>query len=185
MVGTPHGKGRRLDQIDLKILTELQRQGRITNQRLSELIGLSARPCLERVRQLEAAGYIAHYRAILDIEALPDLVAAFAEITLKSQATQALAAFERRIADCAEVVECYLVGGQFDYLAQIVCPSIDRYNELTTAWIDDPDLPVGRIVSNFIIKPIRQFSGYALVREDSPRSPARRRRPPPSPPPPL
>jgi DNA-binding Lrp family transcriptional regulator len=162
MVGTPRGKARRLDPLDLKILTLLQRQGRITNQRLSELVGLSARPCLERVRRLEAAGYIARYMALLDIEAIPDLVAAFAEITLKSQATQALGAFERRIADCPEVVECYLVGGRFDYLAQIVCAGLDRYNELTTQWIDDPDLPVGRIVSNFIIKPVRQFSGYPL-----------------------
>ena len=162
MTHPARGKARRLDPLDLKILTALQRQGRITNQRLSELVGLSARPCLERVRQLEAAGYIARYMAILDIEAMPDLVAAFAEITLKSQATQALSAFERRIADCPEVVECYLVGGRFDYLAQIVCASLDRYNELTTDWIDDPDLPVGRIVSNFIIKPVRQFSGYPL-----------------------
>jgi DNA-binding Lrp family transcriptional regulator len=162
MVGPQHGKARRLDPLDLKILTELQRQGRITNQRLSELVGLSARPCLERVRRLEAAGYIARYMAILDIEAMPDLVAAFAEITLKSQATPALAAFERRLAQCPEVAECYLVSGRFDYLAQIVCPSLERYNELTTQWIDDPELAVGRIVSNFIIKPIRQFSGYKL-----------------------
>ncbi len=153
---------KRLDALDLKILVALQREGRITNQRLSELVGLSPRPCLERVRRLEASGYIAGYRAILSLEALPDLTVVFAEITLKNQATQALAVFERRLLDCPEVVECYLVTGRFDYLAQIVCLSRERYNQLTTEWIDDPDLPVARIVSNFILKPVRQFQGYAL-----------------------
>jgi DNA-binding Lrp family transcriptional regulator len=156
------GKTRKLDQLDLKILTELQQNGRVTNQRLSELVGLSPRPCLERVRQLEGSGYISRYMAVLNTEMMPDLVAAFAEITLKNQATQALAAFERRLRSCPEVVECYMVGGRFDYLAQIVCPSLDRYNDLTTAWIDDPELSVSRIVSNFILKPVRNFSGYML-----------------------
>lgn len=134
----------------------------MTNQRLSEKIGLSPRPCLERVRRLEAAGLISGYRAVVEIGELPDLVHAFAEITLKSQSTQALAAFERHLADCAEVVECVLVGGQFDYLAQMVCADLARYNALTTQWLDDPAIGVARITSRFVMKRVRRFAGYPL-----------------------
>lgn len=154
---------RKLDPLDLKILAELQRDGRITNQLLSERIGLSPRPCLERVRRLEAAGVISGYRAVIEIGQMPDLVHAFAEITLKSQSTQALAAFEHHLTDCAEVVECFLVGGQFDYVAQMVCADLERYNALTTAWLDDPAVGVARITSRFVMKPVRRFAGYPLA----------------------
>jgi DNA-binding Lrp family transcriptional regulator len=153
---------KKLDSIDLKILAELQQDGRMTNQRLSERIGLSPRPCLERVRRLEAAGLIAGYRAVIEIGLMPDVVHAFAEITLRSQSTQALAAFERHLEGCAEVVECFLVGGQFDYVAQLVCANLDRYNALTTAWLDDPAVGVARIASHFVMKPLRRFAGYPL-----------------------
>lgn len=152
----------KLDHLDVKILIELQRHGRMTNQRLSEHIGLSARPCLERVRRLEEGGFIRQYLALLNLERLPDCVEAFAEITLKSQATASLAVFERRLAGCPEVVECHLVGGAFDYLAHIVCSNLERYNAITTEWIDDPTLPVGRIVSHFVMKTVRPFAGYPL-----------------------
>lgn len=135
----------------------------MTNQRLSEKIGLSPRPCLERVRRLEAVGLIAGYRAVVEIGQLPDLVHCFAEITLKSQSTQALAAFERHLAGCAEVVECFLVGGQFDYVAQMVCIDLERYNALTTAWLDDPAVGVARITSRFVMKRVRRFTGYPLA----------------------
>jgi len=135
----------------------------MTNQRLSERIGLSPRPCLERVRRLEAAGLISGYRAVIEIGQLPDLVHAFAEITLKSQSTQALASFERHVANCAELVECFLVGGQFDYLAQMVCADLERYNALTTDWLDNPSVGVARITSRFVMKPVRRFAGYPLA----------------------
>jgi len=153
---------RKLDAIDLKILAELQQDGRMTNQRLSERVGLSPRPCLERVRRLEAAGLISGYRAVIEVDQLPEMVHAFAEITLKSQSTQALAAFERHLADCAEVVECFLVGGQFDYLAQVACADLERYKALTTHWLDDPSVGVARITSRFVLKPVRRFAGYPL-----------------------
>ena len=135
----------------------------MTNQRLSERIGLSPRPCLERVRRLEAAGLISGYRAVIEIGQLPDLVHAFAEIKLKSQSTQALAALERHLENCAEVVECFLVGGPFDYVAQLVCADLERYNALTTAWLDDPAVGVARITSHFVMKPVRRLSGYPLA----------------------
>jgi DNA-binding Lrp family transcriptional regulator len=155
-------KAPRLDQIDMKILRELQRDGRVTNQRLSERIGLSARPCLERVRRLEAAGIIDHYMAVLNMSALPDTVAAFAEISLESHASHAMTRFEQHLKHCPEVVECYVIGGEFDFLAHIVCPSLERYTDLTTRWSDDPRLQVARIVSNFVMRPVRHFAGFPL-----------------------
>jgi len=156
-------KAPKLDRIDLKILVELQRDGRITNQALSERIGLSPRPCLERVRRLEAAGIIDHYMAVLNPSLLPDAVASFTEISLKSHASHVMARFEQHMRSCPEVVECHLIGGEFDYLAQILCPSLDRYHQLTAEWSDDPSLGVARIVSNFVMKPVRHFAGVPLV----------------------
>lgn len=152
----------KLDAIDVKILAILQRDGRVTNQGLSEQVGLSPRPCLERVRRLEAAGIVHHYMAVLNLNLMPGAVQAFAEITLSSQSSQSLARFEAVVARCREVVQCHLVGGDFDYLAHIACPTLIRYNELTTQWIDDPALPVARIVSNFVLRPIRAFAGYPI-----------------------
>jgi len=100
--------------------------------------------------------------AVLDLSVCPDGVAAFAEISLKNHASHVMAQFERHMRACPEVVECHLIGGEFDYLAHIVCPSLDRYNALTTRWIDDPALDVARIISNFVMKPVRRFSGVPL-----------------------
>jgi DNA-binding Lrp family transcriptional regulator len=155
-------KTRRLDDIDLKILAALQAEGRITNQALSERVGLSARPCLERVRRLEQAGFIRRYMAVLDASLLPKMVTVFAEVALREQGQRFHSAFERRVLESPEVVDCYMVSGQFDYLAQVVCPTLERYRDLTGSWLDDPDLGVARIVSSIVLRPVRSFSGYPL-----------------------
>jgi DNA-binding Lrp family transcriptional regulator len=160
--GRPILKAPKLDQIDVKILAALQRSGRITNQDLSALVGLSPRPCLERVRRLEHAGLIDHYMAVLNLAPLPDQVAAFAEISLKSHASHVMDRFEQHLRNCPEVVECHMIGGEFDYLAHIVCPSLERYTALTAAWSDDTALDVARIVSNFVMRPVRHFAGVPV-----------------------
>jgi DNA-binding Lrp family transcriptional regulator len=156
---------RRLDQIDLRILRELQDDGRITNQALSEKVGLSPRPCLERVRRLEKDGLIHGYRAVLDLRKVQSSVTVLAEIALDRQGREARALFERRLRDTPEVVECYEVSGQFDYIAKLVCPDLDGYQDLTGAWIDDADLGVARIVSNVALRPICEFGGYPIFSE--------------------
>ncbi len=159
-------KARKLDLIDAKILTILQRDGRITNQKLSELVGLSPRPCLERVNRLEREGFILHYMAIVDPKRVSGHTTFFAEITLRDQTQTAQAAFDKVLRACPEVIECYLVSGQIDYVARIVCPTLDRYRELTASWIDDPKLPVARISTAIVLMGIREFAGYPVTEAD-------------------
>src|SRR5262245_30828892 len=147
-----------LDRIDVKILAALQRNGRMSIQKLSAAAGLSARACLERVRRLEASGIIIGYQALVDIAKLSKPVNVFAEIVLEKQAQQG--ALEQRLAAIEEVVECWEVSGTVDYLARFVCADLGDYQALTTGLIDDPKLGVARIVSHVALRPIRRFAGY-------------------------
>jgi DNA-binding Lrp family transcriptional regulator len=147
-----------LDRIDVKILTALQREGRSTMQKLAESVGLTARPCLERVRRLEAAGIIVGYQAVLGLERLSRPITVFAEIALEKHGRRDW--FERRLAGIEEVVECWEVSGDFDYLARFVCSDLARYEALTADLIDDPELGVARIVSQIVLRQVRRFAGY-------------------------
>ena len=147
-----------LDRIDIKILAALQRDGRSTIQKLAETVGLTPRPCLERVRRLEAAGIIAGYQAVVALERLSRPVTVFTEITLEKHGRQDR--FEHRVAAIEEVVECWEVSGTVDYLARFVCADLAAYQALTTTLIDDPNLGVARIVSHVALRPIRRFTGY-------------------------
>jgi DNA-binding Lrp family transcriptional regulator len=147
-----------LDRIDIKILASLQRDGRSTIQKLAQTIGLSARPCLERVRRLEAAGIIAGYRAVIAVETLSRPVTVFAEIAVEKQAHRDR--LVKRLTSLEDIVECWEVSGNVDYLARFVCADVARYEALTTELIDDPNLGVARIVSHIALRPIRSFTGY-------------------------
>jgi DNA-binding Lrp family transcriptional regulator len=150
-----------LDRIDIKILAALQADGRMTNQALSELVGLTARPCLERVRRLEKSGLIRRYAALLDLTAF-DLVSVIAEIGLEHLHKQAQSKFEKRLAAEPAVVECWEVSGMYDYIARIVCPSLGAYQEMTNGWIEDPALGVARVVSNVVLREVRSFNGLPV-----------------------
>lgn len=149
-----------LDRIDIKILAALQRDGRMTIRKLADAVGLSARPCLERVRRLEAAGIIAGYRAVIDIARLSHPVTVFAEIALEKQERQD--EFERRLGAIEEVVECWEVTGTSDYLARFVCADLAQYEALTNALIDDRALGVSRVVSHIVLRPVGRFRGYPM-----------------------
>jgi DNA-binding Lrp family transcriptional regulator len=147
-----------LDRIDVKILADLQRNGRSTMQELAVKVGLSARASLERVRRLEAAGIIAGYRAVIDLAHLSRPVTVFAEIIMTKQANKG--EVERRLAAMAEVVECWEVTGATDYMAHFACRDIAAYEALTARLIDDENLGVSRIVSHVGLRAVRRFAGY-------------------------
>jgi DNA-binding Lrp family transcriptional regulator len=147
-----------LDRIDVKILAELQRDGRSTIQKLAKTIGLSARATLERVRRLEAAGVIAGYQAVVELRQLSRPVNIFAEIILEKHANRGR--FEKRLASIDEVVECWEVSGDVDYLVRFVCADLAGYEEVTSALIDDTNLGVARIVSQVALRAVRRFAGY-------------------------
>lgn len=153
---------RRLDQIDLRILSALQEDGRITNQALSEQVGLSARPCLDRVRRLERDGVIVRYQAVLDLRRLQSCITVLAQIAMERHGRDSRQLFERRLANTPEVVECFEVSGEFDYIAKLICPDIDAYQELTQGWIDDTELGVTRVTSNIVLRPVGEPSAPPL-----------------------
>lgn len=119
-----------LDKIDLKILRILQEDGRITNLQLSNEIGLSPAPTLERVKKLEKGGIIRSYHAELDKEALGLGVQTFMQITLLRHKNNAITNFVDQIKDIEEVVECHHVTGGSDYLLRIMAKSMTAYERL-------------------------------------------------------
>jgi DNA-binding Lrp family transcriptional regulator len=128
---------RRLDSIDHNILRELQRDGRITNVELARRVGISAPPCLRRVRSLEEAGFIKGYRALLEEKLLGCEVTAFAMVHLSSQAEPDLQAFEAFVSREPLVRECWMLSGEIDFVLKCVAPSLARFqafvSELTGA----------------------------------------------------
>lgn len=152
---------KRLDDIDLRILAELQRDGRITFQRLSEVVGLSPRPCLERVRRLERAHIVVGYTTRVDLRRLVNVVAIIAQVVVK-QGRGMHARFEQRIGNCPHVVECFEIGGTFDYIIKVVCPDLEVYRQLTESWINDPSLPVERIESNVVLRTAKDPGVYPV-----------------------
>jgi DNA-binding Lrp family transcriptional regulator len=128
---------RRLDSIDRNILHELQLDGRITNVELARRVGISAPPCLRRVRSLEEAGFIKGYRALLDEKMLGCEVMAFAMVHLSSQAEADLQAFEAFVSREPIVRECWMLSGEIDFVLKCVAPSLSRFqlfvNDLTAA----------------------------------------------------
>jgi DNA-binding Lrp family transcriptional regulator len=114
----------RLDAIDRKILKELQDDGRMTNVELANRVGISAPPCLRRVRALEEAGYIKGYRALLDQKLLGFEVTVFAMVHLSSQAESDLQAFEAFVRDEPLVRECWMLSGEIDFVLKCVAPDL-------------------------------------------------------------
>ena len=121
-MGGDQNKRAQLDAIDWKILSELQRDGRITNVELSRRVGISAPPCLRRMRALEQAGIIRGYRALLDEKMLGYEVAVFAMVHLVSQAEADLAAFEQRVRGWPVVRECWMLSGATHFRMKSTSP---------------------------------------------------------------
>ncbi|AJR22728.1 MULTISPECIES: Lrp/AsnC family transcriptional regulator [unclassified Sphingobium] len=115
----------KLDRIDIKILRKLQTSGRISNVDLAEAVGLSASPCLARIKKLEAAGIVIGYNAHFDLAKLGDFVTAYVQVILKNHRRAEAERFERAVLRIAEVVEFHMVNGKFDYLVKIVAQGYD------------------------------------------------------------
>ena len=128
----------KLDKTDWRILRELQAEGRITNVELASRVGISAPPCLRRMRALEKAGIITGYCALLDEKRLGFDVSAFAMVGLHSQAEADLVAFEERVRGWPIVRECHMLSGEIDFILKCVAPDLNAFqnfiiHELTAA----------------------------------------------------
>lgn len=116
-----------MDRTDRKILRELQLDGRLTNHELAQRVNLSPSPCLRRVRALEAAGVIRGYTATVDQRALGLPITVFIRITLARHDTATVTEFERRVREIDEIMDCFLMTGQRDYLMRVVAAGLEDY----------------------------------------------------------
>ena len=130
----------RLDAIDWKILGELQRDGRVTNVELSRRVGISAPPCLRRMRALEDSGIIRGYRALLDEKRLGFEVTVFVMVHLTSQAEPDLAAFDDRIRTWPLVRECWMLSGEVDFILKCVAPDLGTFQNFLTELTATPNV---------------------------------------------
>lgn len=130
----------KLDSIDWKILAELQNDGRITNVELSRRVGISAPPCLRRMRALEEAGIIRGYRALLDEKTLGYDLIAFAMVNLSSQAEPDLVKFEEHIRKMPFVRECWMLSGETDFILKCVAPDLPAFQAFVTELTGAPNV---------------------------------------------
>ena len=160
-----------LDGIDLRILSALQADGRLTNQELADQVGLSPSPCLRRVRRLERDGFIRIYRAVLDREAVGLGLTVFVDIKVEKHSRENAQALQDALAALPEVVACHMVSGTADFMAEIVVPNLKAYERLLTEKL--LTLPmIGDIRSNFALPRVK--SDAALPLTDLKRDVARR-----------
>lgn len=122
----------KLDRIDRKILNDLQENGRMTNVELAQRAGISAPPCLRRVRALEEAGVIKGYHADIDANSLGYGITVFAQVGLSNQSENDLKKFEDTVREWPLVRECHLVSGEADYILKIVAEDWDAYQKFLT-----------------------------------------------------
>ncbi len=150
-----------LDATDLTILGRLQADGRITITDLADLVGLSPSACLRRVRNLEGAGIIDRYVALLDPAPLGRATTVFVEITLSSQRDGHLDAFEAAIERVPEVMSCHLMSGEADYLVRLACRDVGDYERIHREHLS-PLPGVARLRSSFAMRRVCDRTAYAL-----------------------
>jgi Lrp/AsnC family leucine-responsive transcriptional regulator len=150
-----------LDTTDLRILDQLQRDGALSNVELARRVHLSPSPCLARVKAMEASGVIDRYVAIANATQLGLGVNVFISISLKSQSKEALADFEQRIAEHDEVMECYLMSGDSDYLIRVAVADIGALERFILEQLS-PISGIDKIRSSFALKQVRYKTALPL-----------------------
>jgi DNA-binding Lrp family transcriptional regulator len=164
-----------LDSIDWKILSLLQSDARISNVELADAVGLSPSPCLARVRALEQAGYISRYVSLLDALKVGLKVSVFIQVALEKQVERALEVFETAICERPEVMECYLMTGEADYLLRVLVPDIQALEAFIMQFLSR--VPgVGNIKSSFALKQVKYQTALPLPLDVVKKKPAGRAR---------
>ncbi|APZ44581.1 AsnC family transcriptional regulator [Acidihalobacter ferrooxydans] len=151
----------RLDRYDLAILAALQRDGRMSKQKLSEAIHLSPTPCWERLKRLERDGLIRGYRAELAIGKLLDVAHFMVEVTLSRHRQEDFVRFEEEVESHAEILSCYAVAGGFDYLLMVVAENIRKYQQNMESWLTEK-LGVERYFTYVVTKTVKEARYFPL-----------------------
>ena len=151
-----------LDAIDLRILKALQDDARLTNSDLADRVGLSASPCLRRVRRLEREGFIRTYRAVLDREAIGLGLTVFVDIKVEKHNRETAQALQEALRALPEVVSCHMVSGAADFVAEIVVANLKAYERLLTEKL--LTLPmIADIRSNFALSRVKSDAALPLT----------------------
>ena len=154
-------KKKAIDQIDLKIISILQNNARITNHELAGIVNLSPSSCLQRVRRLEDEKYIANYSASIDLDKICRTVTIILTVSLHDHSQENFETFNRAIAKYSEIVESYTVSGNFDYFLRVVCPDMNRYLALNDELIDCMS-GSANISSHVVLEYTKPFLGYDI-----------------------
>ncbi|RGP35937.1 Lrp/AsnC family transcriptional regulator [Pseudotabrizicola alkalilacus] len=141
----------KLDKIDVRILSELQKNGRITNVELADLVHLSPSPCLMRVKKLQTEGYITGYSAQINIAKLGQSLTVFTEVTLRNHKQIDFARFITAVEKFDEVIECHLVSGGYDYLMKFMTAGIAEYQAIMERLIE-MEIGIDKYFSFVILK---------------------------------
>lgn len=150
-----------LDEIDLRILRAVQKDGRMSNADLSEVVNLSQSACHRRVQRLESEGYIDGYVALLNSRKMGRRTTIFVEITLNGQADEVLDAFERAVLRVPEVLECHLMAGNADYLLKVVAADAEDFAQIHRRYL--AKLPgVQTIQSSFSLRNVQQTTALPI-----------------------
>lgn len=163
-----------IDEIDRKILEALQQNARISNVELADRVGLSPAPCLRRVQALETSGVIKKYVTLLDANTVHLGVTVFVQISLDLQVDVRLELFEQAILNRPEVLECYLMTGDSDYLLRVVIPDVASYEQFLKETLTRIE-GVARIKSSFALKEVKYSTALPVgARTTAAAQPARR-----------
>lgn len=152
-----------IDTTDLHILEELQKNGRITNVELASKVGLTAPPCLRRVRALEESGVIEAYHAVVNGNALGYTITVFAMVSLKSQAETDLEAFEQYVAALPEVRECHMLNGEIDFMLKVVARDLQNFQQFLTSKLT-PAPNVASVKTSLTIRTSKNEPGVPITR---------------------
>ena len=152
----------KLDRIDVKILSTLQAQGRITNIDLADEVGLSPSPCLARVKRLDKAGFIRGYHANLDVDRLCSAVRAVGHITLSDHSRAIELRLEQRVRELPQLQCLYNLYGEYDYIAILACRSVNDLNEVVDQLLADASLGISRMRTHIIMREVARNNGYDL-----------------------
>jgi len=153
----------KLDKIDLSILSVLQEDSRVSNQKLAAQVGLSPSPCWRRVKRLEEAGLIARYVTLLDAEAAGLPVHAYLHVSLDNHHPDTVAAFDSMVQARPEVLECYAMSGEYDYLLRVVASSMSDYERFMTRHLLR-EAEVQTANTSFVLKRIKYTTALPLPR---------------------
>lgn len=151
-----------VDAIDLRLIMLLEKNAKLTNKELAAQLGLTITPVHERIKKLEREGYILRYKAEIDRKKVGLSLLVFCSVSLKNHQREFIEKFEQDVMHLEEVVECYHIGGMFDYLLKVVVQNMEVYQKFVSNKLADLD-NIGNVQSSFVMSEIKQATALPIA----------------------